>query len=84
MKKLLLIVTLCFCATTVTADDTNITINNPKAADALIQIKCNHQYKTNTYKFYKQFWIMRRSSAKLTVPSGMKDCEIWVIDVKVF
>jgi hypothetical protein len=85
MKKILL--TACFLlssSVTFAGESTDIIINNPKSANALLEIKCDFQYKLGTYKFFNRFWVMKKSNSLLPVPYGMKNCEIWVIDVKVF
>ena len=56
---------------------TELKIFNPYSSISLkIMVKCDHNHKTKKYNFYKIVIIK--------APVGLKKCEIWPIDMKMF
>lgn len=65
-------------------DITNIHIHNTHGVGVLIETKCDFDYKTQNYRFYKRMLIPKKTDRTLSVPFGLKECEIWVIKVILF
>jgi hypothetical protein len=61
--------------------DTNIHIHNTHAVGVLLETKCDFNYKTQSYKFYKRIFVPKKDDRTISVPYGLKECEIWVIKV---
>ena len=62
----------------------NITIFNSWPVSVLLESKCNFNYETQKYSFYKKIFIPKRSNRTLSVPNGLTNCEVWVLDVKLW
>lgn len=64
---------------------TELMVFNPYSSISLkIMVKCDHNHKTNKYDFYKVVVIKRSSNIVIKAPVGLKKCEIWPIDIKMF
>lgn len=64
---------------------TELHVFNPYSSVSVkIEVKCDHNYKTKKYDFYKVFIIKRSSNIVIQAPVGLKKCEIWPIDMKMF
>jgi hypothetical protein len=67
------------------AQYTELRINNPYSSISIkLQVKCDHNYKTGKYRYYKEVSIKRSSSIVMKVPTGLRKCEIWPIDKALF
>ena len=64
---------------------TKLEINNPYSSVSLkLEVKCDHDYKLNKYRFHKIFVIRRGGDMTLYTPSNLKKCEIWPLGFKMF
>jgi len=63
---------------------TNIVVNNTFNIGTELEIKCDYNYRTNTYAYFKRIIIPKKTNRTLTVPGGRKQCEIWVIRIFLF
>lgn len=64
---------------------TELKVFNPYSSISIkLLVKCDHDYKTNRYKFYKTVVVRRSSSVIIRAPQNLKKCEIWPMDMKMF
>lgn len=64
---------------------TELRVFNPYPSISIkVMVKCDHNYKTKKYRFYKTVVMKRSSSAIIKAPVGLKKCEIWPIEMKMF
>lgn len=64
---------------------TELKIFNPYSSLSIkLLVKCDHNYKTKRYTFYKTIVIKRSSNIVIRAPHGLRKCEIWPMDVKMF
>lgn len=63
---------------------TKLSIHNPFSISVKLIVKCDHNYKTRKYKFYKTIIMNRNSRIYMNFPSDLKRCEIWPVDTKIF
>ena len=77
---ILLLSSFCFAA----PKTTEIMVFNPFGITVLSEIKCDHDYKTNKYKFYRLIELKKRSNILVIVPNAMKRCELWPLKVKIW
>lgn len=64
---------------------TELKVFNPYSSISIkLLVKCDHNYKTNRYTFYKTVIIKRSSSIVIRAPSNLRKCEIWPMDMKMF
>jgi hypothetical protein len=80
--SLVLLPTLCFAKrfqpdTMPSGPMVTIQAFNPVWFTISMEIKCDHDYLTNKYKFYKIITIPGKSAITIRVPASMKNCEIW-------
>jgi len=83
-KKVLGLIVFCFLPH-VSPKYTELKVFNPYSSVSIkLLIKCDHDYRTKKYRFYKTIIIKRRSGITIRAPMGLKKCEIWPIDMKLF
>jgi hypothetical protein len=63
---------------------TTIEINNTFSMGILFNVKCDHNYQTQRYDFYRDIDIPGRGKYILKVPNHFKRCEIWPIKIRFF
>ena len=64
---------------------TELMVFNPyPSVSVKVMIKCDHNYKTKQYDFYQVVVMKRSSFVTIKAPVGLKKCEIWPIDMKMF
>lgn len=79
---MMLILTLLF--NLITPNYTELKIFNPYSSVSLrLEVKCDHNYKTNKYKFHKIFAVNRGENMTLYTPTDLKKCEIWPLGFKL-
>jgi hypothetical protein len=83
MKYMLAFILLLF-STTCFANSVNIAINNSYGVGVEIECKCDFNNKIQKYDYYHRFYISKRSAKTISVPSNLKNCEIWVLNVYIF
>jgi len=67
------------------AQYTELKIFNPYSSVAIkLLVKCDHNYKTNKYRFYKTVIIRGNANVIIKAPVGLKKCEIWPIEMNMF
>lgn len=81
MKNLIILALLSTLTNTPT---TKLEVYNPYTVELKLEVKCDHDYKTNKYKYYKIVTIRRQSNITLYTPQNLNRCEIWPLDYKVF
>lgn len=60
------------------ADKVKIMINNPYIFSVKASIQCDWDAKQKKFKFKTKKTFKRYSKTYLSVPSSMRNCEIWV------
>lgn len=60
---------------------TNIHIFNSWPIGTKIEVKCDWDNKIQGYKFYKVIFVARRNNNTLSIPTGLENCEIWVLKI---
>lgn len=85
--KYIIILTLLLFATVTAANkhhDVTISIYNPYRIMLKIETKCDWNWKTKKYSFYKIYNIPKKGFKRIIVPNELKECEIWALDFKIF
>lgn len=54
-----------------------ITTYNPYRIRANLEIKCDHDWRTNRFVFHKFIDIPGKQNTVIRVPNNMKDCQVW-------
>lgn len=63
---------------------TEIMVFNPYRITVMSEIKCDHDYKTGKYRFYKIIELKKKSNMLVIVPNSMKKCELWPLRIKIW
>ena len=63
---------------------TKFNIHNPFSISVKLIVKCDFNYKTKKYNFYKIIIMNKKSKIYMNFPYGFKKCEIWPVNVKIF
>ena len=84
----LLVSLFCLVPTTLagqgSAGTTSITINNSHAIEVTLEVKCDYQWETKSYKYYKQIVVPKLRHYTIAVPNNIRSCEIWTLNVDIF
>ena len=59
------------------ADIIKITTYNPYRIGARLEVKCDHDWKTNRFVFHKFIDVPGKQNTVIRVPNNMRDCQIW-------
>ena len=60
------------------ADNTiRITAYNPYRLSVRLEVKCDHDWKTNRFLFHKFIDVPGKQDTVIQVPNNMRDCQIW-------
>jgi hypothetical protein len=54
-----------------------ITAFNPYTIRAVLEVKCNYNWKINKFEFHKFVNIPGKKNTVIYVPNNMKDCQVW-------
>ena len=73
------------CAFLTLPDYTEVKVFNPYSSISLkFLVRCDYNPKTKKYKFHKIKILNSDSNTSIIVPNGLKKCEIWPIERKIF
>jgi len=64
-------------ANSLKANTIRITAFNPYRLDVRLEVKCDHDWKTNRFVFHKFIDVPGKQDTVIYVPNNMKDCQIW-------
>lgn len=60
------------------ADNTiRITAYNPYRLSVRLEVKCDHDWKTNRFTFHRFIDVPGKQNTIIQVPNNMRDCQIW-------
>ena len=54
-----------------------ITIYNPYSISARMEIKCNHNWKTNKFTYHQFIFIRGKKNMTISVPNNLTECQVW-------
>jgi hypothetical protein len=64
---------------------TELKIFNPYSSVSVeLLVKCDHNWKSGKYNYYKKIVVNRNSNVAIKTPNNLKKCEIWPINMKLF
>jgi len=55
----------------------DITAYNPYSLDVELEVKCDHDFKTGKFLYYRKIVVPGKASKTIRVPASLKKCQIW-------
>lgn len=54
-----------------------LTMWNPYGFSVRAEVKCDHDYRINAFRFHKWILVRAKQNTVLEVPSDVRRCEVW-------